>query len=95
LNATKSSPVKALDVIHGSVLYRSGARLRRWGRHSLFVSLATNSEVQLAVIALVLLSSLFNVFRSNANAAVKFLSFALLAVLTLVVTWSLTDPLAE
>lgn len=82
-------------VVRESMLYRSLARLRKWSRHSRAVAIMTSERFQEAVIAVVLLASSVSIFRSDANAAVKFLSFALLFVLTVVVTWSLTDPFSE
>lgn len=84
-----------IGVVRESWIYRVTARLRRWARGSTTVALMTDERFQQGAIALVLLASLVSVFRSDADAAVKFLSFALLFVLTVVVTWSLTDPLAE
>lgn len=84
-----------IGVVRGSWIYRVIAKLRRWARGSTAAALVTDERFQQGFIVLVLLTSLVSVFRSDADAAVKFLSFALLFVLTVVVTWSLTDPLAE
>ncbi len=84
-----------LEIVQNSRLYGMVAQIRRWFQHSAIVGLVTNTRVQEGIIALILLVSLVSVFRSNTNAAIKFLSFALLFVVTVVVTWSLTDPITE
>lgn len=87
--------MEVVRVVRDSQIYRAVARVREWSRHSTAVAIVTSERFQQAVIAVVLLASSVSIFRSDANAAVKFLSFALLFVVTVVVTWSLTDPLAE
>ena len=84
-----------VTIVRDSWPYRLFATLRRWAKGSFIISLMAKERSQLGFIAIVLLVSLGSVFRSDATAAVKFLSFALLFVLTVVVTWSLTNPLAE
>lgn len=83
------------EAVRGSVPYRVVATLRRWARHSVAVSLATDERVQQAVIVAVLLVSVVSVLRSNMNASVKFLSFVALFAVTAALVWSVADPLGR
>lgn len=87
--------MNAVEVIRQSWCYQAGTIVRRWTAESSAVSILTNERVQKLVLTVVLFQSLVSVFVTNANAAVKFLSFALLFVLTAVVAWSITDPGSE
>ncbi len=85
----------ALELIRQSRFYQAITTVRRWTAERTAVLILIDERVQKSVLTAILLLSLVNVFATNANAAVKFLSFALLFVLTAVVTWSITDPRPE
>lgn len=80
------------ELIRQSRFYRIATTARRWAAESTIVLILTDERVQKSVLTAILLLSLVSVFVMDANAAVKFLSFALLFVLTAIVTWSITDP---
>lgn len=85
----------ASELILQSRFYRTVTTVRGWAAESTAVLILTDERVQKSILVTILLLSLFSVFATNANAAVKFLSFALLFVLTAIVTWSITDPRPE
>lgn len=87
--------VNYAQTFRNSHIYRIGANLWYWSRHSVLVSEFQRSSVQQAIIGLALFASLVNILSSQMNAAVKFLSFAVLFVVTAAFTWSFTDPLPE
>jgi hypothetical protein len=78
--------------VRNSALYRWGKTLHRWAQHSRAVQYVTSERVQLGVLALVLVASLVSISGSDRTVIVNFLSFAVLFLLTAIVTWSLTDP---
>jgi hypothetical protein len=83
------------ETVQGSILYRMVATLRRWGQHSVVVSLANDERVQQAVVGAMLLVSVVSVLQSDMNAAVKFLSFVALFAVIAALVWSVADPLGR
>lgn len=69
--------------------------VRRWGRHSRIGQLLRDERTLLLFVGAVLLVSVVSVFQSNMAAAIKFLSFVLLFVLTAGVTLWFVGPLTE
>lgn len=82
-------------VVRESRAYAVVSTLRRWARKSTAVSLVGDERVIQAVVAVALTVSTARVALADLNAAVKFLSFAVLFLLTVVVTSPFTEPPAE
>jgi len=88
-------PSDPADVIQNSLLYRSVSRFLHWTRHSKIARLLGNERILVAILAMVLLGSLFRVLSSSMQAPVKFLSFAMLFVTVVALTWNYTKPLTD
>lgn len=82
-------------ILEGSVTYRAVSLVRKWWAHSTVERLLDDERVLVAGIGLLLLLSLVRVLTSTMGAPVKFLSFALLFVLVVALTWRYTDPRAD
>jgi len=87
-------PLKSTDVIKHSLLYRSISKLLYWTKQSVTAQLLRDERVLVALFGVVLSVSIFRVLLSNMQAPIKFLSFALLFVSLVAVTWNYTEPLA-
>ena len=83
------------DVIKNSLLYRSVATLYRWSQGSVLIRLLNDERVLIGGLALFLIASLLRVLASDVHVAIQFMSFALLFVVLLAITWRYTEPLAD
>lgn len=77
------------------MLYRVISQLLHWTKHSTIARLLGNERVLVAILGVGLLGSIFRVLSSSMQAPVKFLSFALLFVVLVVLTWNYTEPLTD
>jgi len=82
-------------VVENSRIYQAVATMWRAGEGSLAVRLLNDQRVLLAGVVLFVLISLLRILVSGLHVTVKFLSFALLAVVLLVLVWPYTKPLAD
>lgn len=78
--------------IKQSKMYQIWAHIQRWVEGSTVRSLLTDERVLLIATGLFLLLSVVRVLSSSMDEPVKFLTFALLFVLVVVLTWDVTDP---
>lgn len=83
------------DVIENSLLYRATARLLYWTRQSVMERLLRDEGKLIALLCLVLTLSVVRVLLSDMQPPVKFLSFALLFVSLVALTWNYTKPLTD
>ena len=98
LNCTLLSPMMGSridEVIERSTTYRAICLLKRWTAGSTVSRLLATEYVLVSVLALFLLLSLVRVLTSTMGAPVKFLSFTLMFVLIVALTWNYTDPTAD
>lgn len=94
-DSTDDSKATGKTIISTSVLYRTLTNTRGYIQHSRVVQKVNNPHVlSLGAVAVVLIS-LLRILTSGLHVTVKFLSFALLAVLLLVLVWPYTKPLAD
>lgn len=84
-----------VDVIKNSLLYRSLAQVYDWSQGSVIIRLLNDERVLVGGLALFLLVSLLRVLASDIHVAIQFLSFALLFIVLLAITWQYTEPLAD
>lgn len=82
-------------IVRESRAYGVVSTLRRWARESTAVSLARSERAIQVVVGVALTVSTARVALADLNAAVKFLSFAVLFLLTVVVASPFTEPPAE
>jgi hypothetical protein len=80
---------------NGSALLAVAGAVRRWCRHSAVGRLLASEWVVQTLIGMVLLVSMASVIESNMTTATKFLSFALLFVVTAVLTVGIAQKTAE
>ena len=86
------SPV---EVIKNSLLYRVSAQIVKWAEQSLLVRALNDERVLGGFLALGLLASLVRILSSGLHVTIQFLSFALLFVVLVAVTWNYTEPLTN
>ena len=86
------SPV---EVIKNSLLYRVSAQLVEWTGQSLLVRALNDERVLGGLPGLGLLASLVRILSSGLHVTIQFLSFALLFVVLVAVTWNYTEPLTN
>lgn len=79
-------------IVRNSGTYTVTATVRTWAANSRTATLLSNQRWVLAVAAVVVSVSVLRVLSTGLDVAVKFLSFALLAVVLAAVTWRITDP---
>lgn len=82
-------------LIKQSKTYQIWSRIRQWVKQSTVGSLLTDERVLSVAIGLFLLLSVVRVLSSSMDEPVKFLSFIVLFVVLVVVTWNVTDPRAK
>lgn len=80
------------DVLESSLLYRLAERLHRWAQGSLLVRLLNDERVLVGLLGGFLLISLVRILSSGLHVTVQFLSFALLFVVLVALTWNYTQP---
>lgn len=86
------SPV---EIIKNSLLYRVSAQIVEWAERSLVVRALNDERVLVGLLGLGLLASLVRILSSGLHVTVQFLSFALLFVVLVAVTWNYTEPLTD
>lgn len=83
------------EIIKNSLLYRASAQIAEWAEHSLLVRALNNERVLVGLLSLGLLASLVRILSSGVHVTIQFLSFALLFVVLVAVTWNYTEPLTN
>ena len=86
------SPV---EIIKNSLLYRVSAQIVDWAERSLVVRALNDERVLVGLLGLGLLASLVRILSSGLHVTIQFLSFALLFVVLVAVTWNYTEPLTD
>lgn len=84
--------LELVEVFKQSMTYKGLSRIREWTEKSTVVRLINDERVLITAIVIFLLLSLGRVLTSSMDAPVKFLSFALLFVVIIALTWNYTDP---
>ncbi len=87
--------VKPANIIKKSLLYQSVVTIYRWSQGSILVRLLNDKRVLIGGLVLFLIASLLRVLASDIHVAIQFMSFALLFVVLLAITWQYTDPLTD
>lgn len=85
----------AKTILQNSVFYRMLTRIQTAGEESLLLGFLTHPKVLLGGAILVLTASIVRILLSGLHVTVKFLSFALLAIVLLVLVWPYTKPLTS
>ena len=86
------SPV---EIVKNSLLYRISAQIVEWAEGSLVVRALNDERVLVGLLGLGLLASLVRILSSGLHVTIQFLSFALLFVVLVAVTWNYTEPLTN
>lgn len=76
-------------------LKRIFSSVRRWSSDNRFVQLLNDRRVLIAGVVLFVLFSIVRILLSGLHTTIKFLSFALLAVVLIVLVWPYTEPLTN
>ena len=87
------STIRAIVV--NSRIYAGLKAVWRWGSVSQLAALLNDQRVLLAGAILFVVVSLVRILLSGLHVTVRFLSFALLAVVLLVLVWPYTEPLTD
>lgn len=82
-------------IFENSLLFRAMAQLFSWGKRSFVVRVLNDERVLGGGLIAFLLLSLVRVLSSGTHVTVQFLSFALLFVVLVAVTWNYTEPLSD
>lgn len=82
-------------VLKNSVIYRLVEQLREWAQGSVVVKLLNDERVLVGLLGGFLLVSLIRVLSSSLHVTVQFLSFVLLFVVLVALTWGYTKPLTN
>ena len=83
------------QIIKNSLLYRVSDRIYRWSGNSVVIKLLDDETILIGLLSLFLVASLLRVLASDIHVAIQFLSFALMFVVLLAITWRYTEPLAD
>lgn len=86
---------RPVEIVKNSLLYRVSAQIVEWGERSLVVRALNDERVLVGLLGLGLLASLVRILSSGLHVTVQFLSFALLFVVLVAVTWNYTEPLTD
>ena len=84
-----------VEIIKNSLLYRVSAQVVEWAEQSLLVRALNDERVLGGLLGLGLLASLVRILSSGLHVTIQFLSFALLFVVLVAVTWNYTEPLTN
>jgi len=87
--------LSAVTIVKNSLLYRAAAQIVQWAERSLAVQALNDERMLLGLLGPGLLASLVRILSSGLHVTVQFLSFALLFVILVAVTWSHTEPLTN
>lgn len=87
--------MRPAEIIKNSLLFRALLQIAEWAEQSLLVRALNNGRVVVGLLCLGLLTSLVRILSSGLHVTIQFLSFALLFVVLVAVTWNYTEPLTH
>lgn len=97
LRSVGAPSIRSLDetVVRDARLYRMVVCWYRGVQESAIVRTFDNPSLQAIALFAIVCLSLIRIFTAGLHVTVRFLSFALVAVVLVVLTWRFTQPLAK